>query len=183
MQRFIALLRAINVGGRTVKMERLRTLFEELEFTNVATFIASGNVIFESSARKTASLEQRIEKHLKDSLGYEVETFIRTAGEIARIAQYEPFPAAELATPGSSLYVSFLHDPLSAETTRKLMEYRTHIDDFHVHDREVYWFCRTKISESPLFSGSSLEKTLRMPATMRNITTVRKLAAKYPPKG
>ena len=58
------------------------------------------------------------------------------------------------------------------------MALRTPADDFHVHEREIYWLCRTRISESA-FSGGLLEKTIGLPATMRNISTVSKLAAKY----
>ena len=77
---YIAFLRAINVGGRTVKMDRLRGLFEHLGYADVETFIASGNVIFQSPAEDTRALEQQIEAHLAASLGYEVATFVRTRG-------------------------------------------------------------------------------------------------------
>ena len=65
MTRYVAFLRAINVGGRRVKMHHLRELFESLGFSNVETFIASGNVIFDSPAEDTRKLEQRIEDHLR----------------------------------------------------------------------------------------------------------------------
>jgi uncharacterized protein (DUF1697 family) len=178
VQRYIAFLRAINVGGHTVKMDRLRALFEALELANVETFIASGNVIFDSPAADIQALERRIERHLHESLGYAVATFIRSAPELAAIAGYQPFPAAELADPGNWLYVAFLPARPAAEAEQKLMAFRTPIDDFHIHKREVYWLCRKKISESS-FSGALLEKAIGMPATVRNVTTVRKLAAKY----
>src|SRR4051812_37558810 len=111
MQRSIALLRAINVGGHTVKMDQLRTLIMALGYTNVATYIASGNVIFETPPTRTSVLEAQIERHLRDALGYEVLTFIRTAEELAAIADYAPFPATEQAIHG--MYVSFLKAPLS----------------------------------------------------------------------
>ncbi len=177
LQRSIAFLRAINVGGHTVKMDHLRTLFEELGFANVATFIASGNVIFDSAPADARTLAMQIERHLKQSLGYAVATFIRSPGELAAVATYQPFPGVDLE--GASLYIAFLQAPPSDEAQHKLLAFRTAIDDFHVHGREVYWLCHTKISESK-FSGALLEKTLGMPATMRNATTVRKLAAKYP---
>jgi uncharacterized protein (DUF1697 family) len=183
MQRYIAFLRAINVGGHTVKMEQLRSLFEKIGYDNVATFIASGNVIFESSARSARKLEMQIAGHLHDSLGYEVDTFIRSAPELAAVAAYQPFPAEDLATPGSSLYVMFLHDSPSAATHARLVDLGTETDEFHVHEREIYWFCRTRLSDSPLFSGTLLAKTIGASNTMRNITTVRKLAAKYVPPG
>src|SRR5438093_11101582 len=96
MVRFIAFLRAINVGGHTVKMDDLRRLFESLGCSNPETFIASGNVIFESPVEDVRTLEKSIERHLRTALGYEVATFIRTAPELADIAKFQPFPA-ELA--------------------------------------------------------------------------------------
>jgi uncharacterized protein (DUF1697 family) len=176
--RLIAFLRAINVGGHNVKMEDLRKVFESLGFSNVETFIASGNVIFESPAEDIQALEKRIEQHLRTALGYEVATFIRSAPELADIAQFEPFPAADLAGEDTSLYIAFLPAPPSDRAQQDLMAFRTDADDFYLRGREVYWLSRKKMSESA-FSGALLEKTLRMPATLRNATTVRKLAAKY----
>ncbi len=178
MRRFIAFLRAINVGGHTVKMDYLRQRFEALGFSNVETFIASGNVIFEAPAENTQTLEKQIERHLQHSLGYEVATFIRSPAQLTAIATYQPFPTAELEAEGHSLYIAFLPAPPNDEAQQKLMAFRTEVDDFHFHEREVYWLCRTKMSESA-FSGALLEKTLGLPATMRNATTVKKLAAKY----
>ena len=145
----------------------------------MATFIASGNVIFESPATDAQALEAEIEQHLRQSLGYAVATFIRSPAELAAIATYQPFPAADLAAGAHALYIAFLPAPPADEARHKLMAYRTAIDDFHVHVREVYWLGRAGIGQST-FSGALLEKTIGMPATMRNVTTVRKLAAKYP---
>ena len=177
MQRYFAFLRAINVGGHTVKMDQLRTLFEALRFSNVATYIASGNVIFETPDTSIVTLEAQIERHLQQALGYEVITFLRTASELAAIADYTPFPPTDQAMHG--LYVSFLKAPLSDEVQQKLLALRTETDEFHVHGCEFYWLCRSRLSDSPLFSGTLLGKTVGAPSTMRNITTVRKLAAKY----
>ena len=70
MARYIAFLRAINVGGHTVKMDRLRALFQELPLANVETFIASGNVLFDSDESDTRVLERMIEGHLRAALGW-----------------------------------------------------------------------------------------------------------------
>ena len=177
--RLLAFLRAINVGGHNVRMDRLRELFEALGLSNVETFIASGNVIFDSPATNSQVLEKEIEDHLRESLGYEVATFIRSASELRDIASYRPFEASELDREGNSLYIAFLSSLPGGEAREKLSAFRTEIDDFHVHGREVYWLCRTKMSEST-FSGALLEKTVGMPATMRNATTIKRLAAKYP---
>jgi len=179
MPHYIAFLRAINVGGHNVKMAQLRTLFEQLGFSNVETFIASGNVIFDSPAMNVQQIEQQIERHLQAALGYAVATFIRSAAELAAVAAYQPFTPAELAAEGNSLYVAFLQAALPGAAAQKLLACRTEVDDFHIYEREAYWLCRIRSSDS-MFSGALLEKTLGMPATLRNITTVRKLAAKYP---
>ncbi|MFN8475855.1 MAG: DUF1697 domain-containing protein [Anaerolineae bacterium] len=179
--RYIAFLRAINVGGHTVKMDHLRNLFAALDFANVETFIASGNVIFDTEAEDTDALQKAIESHLQQSLGYPVTTFIRTPAQVAAVANHQPFGATDTAGESPSLYIGFLQSPPSDDATGRLMGLRNSIDDFHVREREVYWLCQKRMSDSA-FSGAMLEKTIGMPATMRNVTTVRKLAAKYTSK-
>jgi len=177
MLRYIAFLRAINVGGHTVKMDVLRQQFEALGFSNVETFIASGNVVFETPARNTRTLEKKIEQHLHAALGYEVATFIRTAAGLSAIAQYQPFSPSALDS-AQALNVAFLADALDAASQVKLMALQTDIDDFHVQGREVYWLCRRKQSEST-FSNAVLEKAIGRPSTLRGINTIQKMAAKY----
>ena len=179
MTRYIAFLRAINVGGHTVRMQHLRLLFEALGLSRVETFIASGNVIFESDARNAAKLGRTIEAHLTESLGYEVATFLRTDAEVAAIAAYTPFPTSALES-AVALNVAFLAEPLNDARKRLLAGFTTEIDDFHVHGREMYWLCRTRQSEST-FSNQRFEKALGIRATFRGVNTVAKLAAKYPP--
>ena len=176
--RLVAFLRAINVGGHNVKMDQLRELFESLGLSNVETFIASGNVIFDSPAANAQTLEKEIEGHLRASLGYEVATFIRSASELADIVSYEPFATSELDREGNSLYIAFLPAPPDTEAEQRLLAFRTEIDDFHVRGREIYWLCRKRMSESA-FSGALLEQTIWTPATVRNANTLRRLAAKY----
>ncbi len=177
MPQYVALLRAINVGGHTVKMDQLRSLFEALGFSNVETFIASGNVIFDSKSKDASALERKIEKHLLGILGYEVKTFVRSVSEVVAAAEYKPFSDSEMNN--HALYIGFLAEPPGAEATRKLLSFISEVDDLHVHEREVYWLCRvTRMSDSK-FSGALLEKTLGLRATFRNSTTVKKLATKY----
>ncbi len=175
---YVAFLRAINVGGHVVKMADLKTIFERLRFSEVATFIASGNVIFKSPAKDQAKLEKQIERSLQVALGYPVATFIRTTREVAAIAEYQPF--ARKAVDGSALYVGFLPAPPSSEAAKQVIGFRTETDEFRVQGREVYWLCRTNMMDSR-FNYAVLEKALKMPATFRNATTVTRLAAKYPP--
>ena len=175
MPRYVAFLRAINVGGHVVKMDALRRIFEKTGCTGVETVIASGNVIFDSAARAEATLAARLAASLEDALGYEVATFLRTPAELAEAAGREPFALGE----GDRLYVGFLSAAPAPAVSKKLVGCATATDDFRVFGREVYWHCRTSFADSP-FSGSRLEKTLGMPTTLRNVTTVRRIAAKCP---
>lgn len=178
MPKYIAFLRAINVGGHIVKMDHLRRLFEQLGFANVETFIASGNVIFDSKSRSTTALEQKIEKFLEQELGYPVATFVRSSGELPAIAEHKAFPESELNDKGHTLYIGFMANEPSDAAKCALPALCSKVDDLHVHGREVYWLCRTKFSESQI-TGAQLAKVLGMATTLRNVTTVRKLAKKY----
>lgn len=177
MLQHIAFLRAINVGGHNVKMDHLRQLFESWEFSNVETFIASGNVIFDAKAGNIKALEKKIEHKLLATLGYEVAAFIRTNAELAEIAKYKPFPQSQLDV-AAALNIGFLADELDDTSKQKLMALQTDIDDFHFRGREIYWLCRKKQSESKI-SNAVIEKALGVKSTLRGVNTVYKLAEKY----
>jgi uncharacterized protein (DUF1697 family) len=177
--RYVAFLRAVNVGGRIVKMDRLRDLFTSMGFGGVETFIASGNVIFESG-HDGKSLEQRIGESLRKALGYEVGTMVRTTAEVDRIARHRPFPDGELGKPGTSLHVGFMARAFTPKSRATAMSFVPPGDEFHLHKSELYWLTRTGVGKSE-FSLTRLEKALGYIGTFRNVTTVRKLAEKYPP--
>lgn len=180
MPQYIALLRGINLGKRRIKMDALRALFEELKFAAVATFIASGNVLFASKTTDERKLAAQIQTHLHKSLGYEVDTFLRTRAEIAAVAAFRPFAVQELEDPANTIHSGFLREPLSVAQTREMLACRTDVDEFRVDGREFYWLCRIKSHESKAWASAAM-KAVKLPtATMRNLTTVRKLAAQFP---
>lgn len=172
MPQLVAFLRAINVGGRTVKMDRLREVFAALGYSGVTTFIASGNVIFDAPRKSAERLESEIETALHDALGFAVTTFVRTMSEVADAAAFRPF---RIIAPADALYIGFCKSAPGPAAVKAIAALCSDNDEFRVHRRELYWLCRTKISDSPL-SGAALEKKLGMPMTMRNSTTVRKIA-------
>ena len=178
MPRYVAFLRAINVGGHVVKMDRLRALFDELRFRNVETFIASGNVLFDSASKDTAAMERKIETHLEQALGYEVVTFVRQTSDLAAVVAGHPF--VDVERNGHTLSVGFLKQPLGAAAVSVMRSIGTEYDEFHVGGREAYWLCRGRMSESKLWNGA-LQKALGAPTTFRNMTTVKRLAAKVAP--
>jgi uncharacterized protein (DUF1697 family) len=177
MPKYVAFLRAINVGGHTVKMDHLRSLFETMGFANVETFIASGNVIFDSKSKSPKALESQIELALEAALGYKVGTFIRSITELAAVAQYKPFHDCD--ADGNVLYIGFVADSPAEQCKQHLLSFTTEVDDFHVYGREVYWLCRKKLGESNFPGGAKFEKTLGLPVTLRNSNTVVKIALKY----
>lgn len=175
MPRHIAFLRAINVGGHTVTMADLRRYFEALGYANVETFIASGNVLFDST-KKAATLEREIEAGLEAQLGYEVATFIRTPAEVAAIAAYQPF-GTEPVDRAHSLYATLLKAEPDAEAQKRVLALQSDVDLFHFHGREFYWLRRGD-SASTKFSGTQFERLIKAPGTARNINTFVRLAAK-----
>jgi len=176
--RFFAFLRAINVGrGRTVKMQSLRRVFESLGFSRVATFIASGNVVFETTTRKTKALERKIEKALHDALDYEVRTFIRGEAELTKIANYHPFSQSKLDT-NWHCNIIFLADNLTPALKRNVKALRTNTDAFEVRGREIYWVRRRRQNRA-LFSTVPLEKILGRAFTVRGADTIKRIASKW----
>ena len=119
MPKYVAFLKAINVGGHVVKMETLRELFSALKFSNVETFIASGNVIFETMSTPDQQLEQKIEKQLESALGYEVGTFVRSIDEVRAISLYRAFSTEDLKA-AQVVNVGFLRDALTASVVKEV---------------------------------------------------------------
>jgi uncharacterized protein (DUF1697 family) len=181
MQRYIAFLRGINLGKRRVPMKQLAALFAELGYQDTATFIASGNVLFSTKKSDADKLESKIAAHLEDSLGYGVDTFVRTTEEVSAISKLRLFP--EEGAAGITIHVGFLQQKLPPEIANKLAAVRTEVDEFRVMDREYYWLCRIPAHESKVWSLPEVRQ-LRLPtSTMRNLTSVRKLVAQHIEKG
>ncbi len=174
MKKHIAFLRAINVGGtKIIKMEDLRRMFESFGCINTQTYIQSGNVIFE--AKESATLEEKIEKHLEATLGYKVETFLRTMDAVTQIARKPAFePQGD-----ETLHVVFLRNRqrVDKKSEQNLLSLRSEADDFIIQGSEVYNLRRDR--EKSIFSNNFIEKTLKVEGTTRNITTLRKIAEKH----
>ncbi len=177
--RYIAFLRAINVGGHTVTMARLKQIFEAMGFSDVDTFIASGNVIFSTRTKDAAALKKKIEAQLEKVLGYEVTTFLRSDAEVARIAAGKPFAAAKVKA-SKTLLVGFMDAPFSSDTAKSWLALKSDADDFYADGREAYWLCKDGQGQSKYFNVS-FEKMLKTRLTFRSMNTVVRLAAKYPP--
>jgi uncharacterized protein (DUF1697 family) len=178
MKRYVAFLRGMNLGGRRIKNEELRRHFEEMEFEEVATFRASGNVIFSVPGREAeGKLAARVEAELDERLGYDVPVFLRSIEEVARIAARQPFDPERVEKSKGKLQISLLKKKPSAATKKKVLALASDEDLLAVEDREVYW----------LPSGGLLESDLDLKAiealvgtdTRRTTGTIEQIAAKY----
>jgi uncharacterized protein (DUF1697 family) len=177
MPRYVALLRAINVGGRTVKMSDLCALFEQARLADVASVITSGNVLFSSRSSDAATLEKRIESTLAKGLGYEVPAFVRTADELDAVIAHDPFDARDPVLESETVHVIFTRSRIDRARAEQIVALGTGYDELHVFGREVFWRTRGRSSDSEI-KPSAFARAFGDPGTARNITTVRRLAAK-----
>jgi uncharacterized protein (DUF1697 family) len=177
MQVCIAFLRAINVGGHTVKMDALRQPFVDYGLSQVETFLASGNVIFQTHEKDLSTLEKTLTQKVSQALGFETIVFLRTLAEVAALAVYPAFLQSELDE-ATAYNLAFLAAEPHEDGVRRLTALTSEIDRFQVHERQVYWLCQKKQSEST-FSNAVLEKALGQSSTLRGISTLQKLLEKY----
>jgi uncharacterized protein (DUF1697 family) len=179
MNQYIAFLRAINVGGRTVKKDVLRGIFEGLGFANVDTYLQSGNVIFETEETDIPAMEAQIKVQLQATLGYEVPTFIRTRTELVALTKQQFFGDVSLED-GTTLYVSFLRAEPAEDLQQAMHALSTEIDEFRVHKHHVFWLYHRPLGKSG-YINADIEKTLNSPATRRNMNTLHRIVKKYFP--
>lgn len=171
--RYVALLRAINLGKRQVKMDRLRAVFGEMGFKDVSTYIASGNVLFSTGMKDETKLIKKIEAGLHAAFGFEVATILRNPAQMAEAAARLPLDELR-ANPELRMYVSyFMRLPTAAE--RKTVEaLSTDVTEFMLHGRELHTLIRPP--GDLVFAASYVEKPLGQPGTARNWKSTLKLA-------
>src|SRR5712671_5588970 len=140
MARFAAFLRGINVGGHRITKDELRVACEAVGLQDVATFRASGNVIFSAKDGEDAdAIVDRIETGLAGTLGYEVPVFLRTAAEVSEIAAHQPFEATLVERSAGKVQVSLLTTTPSAQAEKAVLGLGSEQDPLAIHKRELYW--------------------------------------------
>ncbi len=178
MERYVAFLRGMNLGNRRIKNPELAAEFAELGFEEVATFRASGNVIFDLPKREARkALTGRIEAGLRDGLGYDVPVYLRSAAEVRAIAAREPFPATEVAASKGKLQVTMLSAKPSAAARKKVLALSSDADRLVIEESELFWLPSGGISESEL-DLKAIEAAVG-PGTQRTIGTIEQIAAKH----
>lgn len=174
MTTYIALLRGVNLGKRQVKSDQLKKIFGEMGFENVQTVIASGNVIFEAKEKDPDKLTKKIEKGLKDTLGFEVITFLRSQAELDKVIGDDPFKDAK----EGKTYINFLSGSPAKAAVKEIEARTSDTELFKFKGREMYMLFHVLMSESVFFKKNDYEKVLGVLATNRNMNTVLKIQAK-----
>lgn len=178
MDRYVAFLRGMNLGGRRIKNDELRARFEDLGFGDVATFRASGNVIFETGNKEDPSeVAAQVESGLAKSLGYEVPVFLRSVAEVAAIASRRPFEAKLVEASKGKLQVSLLLQKPPAAARRKVLALANDEDRLAIEGRELYWLPSGGLLESEL-DLKAIEAVLGKD-TRRTMGTIEQIAAKH----
>ena len=173
MTTFVALLRAVNVGGNNqVSMSKLRALLESLGYTGVTTYIQSGNIVFDAKERASTPLVAKIEAAIAVDFGLTIDVVVRSARELTTVIESNPFL---LRVPDrSKLHVAFLNHAPDRGRVDTLDPSRFVPDEFAVGAREVYLHCPDGLGRSKL-PAALVAKLAPLPATVRNWNTVTKL--------
>jgi uncharacterized protein (DUF1697 family) len=177
MERYVAFLRGINLGNRRIKNDELRAQFERLGLAEVATFRASGNVIFAADSAAEDAVAAEIEAGLEKGLGYDVAVFLRSAGEVVEIADREPFDAKLVETSKGKLQVLFLGRKPTAKARRTALALASDEDRLEIAGRELFWLPSGGISDSEL-DLKAIDRVLGK-GTMRTKGTIDQIAAKH----
>jgi uncharacterized protein (DUF1697 family) len=177
MERYVAFLRGMNLGGRRIKNDELKREFEQLGLSDVSCFRASGNVLFASKEKDEERLKLRLESGLGESLGYKVPVFLRSASELEAVSAQQPFAARLISASKGKLQVAFLPSAPKAKDRKQALALASDEDLLAVEGRELYWLPSGGISESDL--DLKTIETVVGPWTMRTKGTVDQIAAKY----
>jgi uncharacterized protein (DUF1697 family) len=167
----------MNLGNRRIKNPELKAEFERLEFTDVATFRASGNVIFSVAKGAESALQGKIEAGLADGLGYEIPVFLRALPELAAIAAQQPFATKRVTASKGKLQVLLLAKKPTAKARKAVLALATDQDLLAIEGRELYWLPSGGTLESDL-DLKAVEKALGK-GTQRTMGTIEQIAAKH----
>jgi uncharacterized protein (DUF1697 family) len=176
MARHAAFLKGMNLGGRRITNEALRAAVEGVGLTEVETFRASGNLIFEAGQSGEEALRRLLEDGLRERLGYEVRTFVRSAAAIREIASARPFSASDLEGAGK-LQVVLLAERPPAQARRDALALGSESDRLSFGERELFWLPAGGVSESPL-SWGELAAAVGV-TTVRTMGTIEQIAARW----
>lgn len=177
MKQYVAFLRGINVGGKKpIRMKELASGLSAAGFRNARTFIASGNVIFESAAKDPTRVARKMEKHLLGAFGEEITVIVRTIDQLKAIIKLNPFkkpkPSAD-----EMLFVTFFASPPAVKPRLPLLSHTDNMEVIALTDGAAFIVARRKKTGWFGFPHAFAEKEFKVPTTTRNWTTLVKIVA------
>jgi uncharacterized protein (DUF1697 family) len=170
---YIALIRGINVGGKSMPMAALRALFAGLGYPDAKTFIQSGNVVFTAAGKDGRKIAAALEQAIAKSFGYEAAVLVRSLDQWRGLLKANPYGKRKLAE-GERLFVTFLEGPPAKAAAAALEAVQDPKDEVTVRGSEAFLLVRGSYGESNL-SNAFVEKKLGVRATTRNMPTTLKL--------
>lgn len=176
-KRIALFLRGINLGRRRLKKDELMRPFEDEGFAGVQTFIASGNVVIDDPGMAADELEERVEAAVRRAFGFEADTFARSLDALRELVVDDAVSVA--VDEGLTPHVILLKGAPKDDAIEALRQLETGDDRFPVLGREVLWLRRGRLSDSTVESRH-LERALGgAPNTMRKVTTLERMVAKF----
>jgi uncharacterized protein (DUF1697 family) len=168
---YIAMLRGVNVGGNTLKMDWLRNACEEIGLGDVRTYVQSGNIVF-TSRLGAAKLAQTLKATVDAQTRLPVTVVVRSAAELAKVVAGNPF-LKQKAVDIAKLHVTFLGKAVkpAKPALERLDALAGDRDEYRIVGGEIYLHCPLNYGETKL-SNTAIEKVLAVGATTRNWKTV-----------
>lgn len=176
MNRYVAFLRGMNLGRRRIKNPELCAAFEDIGFSNVSAFLASGNVIFDTADSDPGAVSRSIEDGLRISLGYEVPTFLRTADEVRAIADYQPFVDVTDERSGK-MQVAMIGREVDQSARHSVLELSNDADMLEIVGRDLYWWPNGNFADSEL--DLKAIQNIVGPFTVRTKNTMERLTKRF----
>ncbi len=169
MNTFIALLRAVNVGGHNrIGMAPLRELFTSIGFENVRTYLQSGNVVAQTSRKNPGPMALTIEREIERVFGLQARVILRTADELHGVISNNPY---RRKVDWDRFYVAFLAEKPTTSILKQLRLPQSGGDECVISGREIYLKCPSGMGKTKL-SNMFFEKSLGVVSTIRNWNTV-----------
>lgn len=174
MQTYIALLRGINVSGhKKIKMAELKESLESLSFSDVVTYIQSGNIVFKSVDNSTKSLQNKIHEKILKDFGFEVPVLIKTPKELKHALDNNPFEKDDTYDP-KLFAVVFLKEKPTIENIAKLETYDYSPEEYVLDNKIIYYYAANGAGNAKM-NNNFFENKLKVQATSRNWRTTHKL--------
>ena len=155
-------------------MNDLKSLYEDLGFQDVVTYIQSGNVVFNTQTKDSTELKESIETAIKKKYKFHVPVEIRTVTEISNVIKNCPFGSVSLEEEGTKVLVTFLSSKPAKGKIEALLKYVMEPEKLVLKGKDVYLYCPNGYGKSKL-SNTFLEKKLEVGATTRNWKSVNAL--------